>query len=398
MEEFVPSEQWPNGGVALKEALADARSVSAAAAFVTPSGARWLLKLLEPLDNVHVELIAQASGVAGQTGRDGEGEGLAQQREQGQAAALARGGRRRSRVRKAWATETRVTWWFQGQQVLAKGRRPRAGAETGQSELADGSTSEIISLYRAKKAAYKLRGNETQTKVPKQGGRSRVANPGLHTIHPRYQTIGVKAVGETEQPVREPNPVRRRHPSCAGHSEPEQHHPGSGESEGGGVSLAPPHLPGVFSAEFLEPELKEYWDRRRIPVGEDSADTDQAPALAGQDADAPSPDPPSLAQQIENPVGSELGGGLDQPLASDQSTDLLGSAGEQAHRESRTPTNFPRDHGQGIEAADRADHIRARVPELREADPARDDQLGSAVDQLVCRLDGLSYGRGRPVL
>jgi hypothetical protein len=61
--EFVPSEQWPNGGAALEEALADARSVSAAVAFVTPSGAKWLLELLEPLDNVHVELIAQAGGV-----------------------------------------------------------------------------------------------------------------------------------------------------------------------------------------------------------------------------------------------------------------------------------------------------------------------------------------------
>ena len=33
--------------------------------------------------------------------------------EEGQAAALAGGRRLRSRVRKAWATETSVTWWFQ---------------------------------------------------------------------------------------------------------------------------------------------------------------------------------------------------------------------------------------------------------------------------------------------
>ena len=32
---------------------------------------------------------------------------------EGQAAALAGGRRRRSRVRKPWATDTSVTWWFQ---------------------------------------------------------------------------------------------------------------------------------------------------------------------------------------------------------------------------------------------------------------------------------------------
>jgi hypothetical protein len=41
-----------------------------------------------------------------------EGLKLAQEREQGQAAALSLG-RWRSKVRKACATETKVTWWFQ---------------------------------------------------------------------------------------------------------------------------------------------------------------------------------------------------------------------------------------------------------------------------------------------
>lgn len=61
--ELIPSERWPHGRAALEAALEGARSLSAAVAFVTETGAERLIELTESRTGFEVELIAQAGGV-----------------------------------------------------------------------------------------------------------------------------------------------------------------------------------------------------------------------------------------------------------------------------------------------------------------------------------------------
>jgi HKD family nuclease len=60
---LVPSERWPSGREALQAALTDARSVSAALAFVTESGVAKLAELTQPLGALQLEVFARAGGV-----------------------------------------------------------------------------------------------------------------------------------------------------------------------------------------------------------------------------------------------------------------------------------------------------------------------------------------------
>jgi len=61
--DLVPSEHWPSGLSALEKAVEGARSLSVAVAFVTESGVAKLAEVLEPLGELHLEVVARAGGV-----------------------------------------------------------------------------------------------------------------------------------------------------------------------------------------------------------------------------------------------------------------------------------------------------------------------------------------------
>ena len=63
MAELVPSEEWAHGGSVVEATVAGARSLSIAVAFVTDSGADWLIERVKPLGGMKVELVARAGGV-----------------------------------------------------------------------------------------------------------------------------------------------------------------------------------------------------------------------------------------------------------------------------------------------------------------------------------------------
>lgn len=63
MSNLVPSSRWPSGFVALQAALEGACSVSVAVAFVTEAGVTKLAKLIDPLLEIDVEVVARAGGV-----------------------------------------------------------------------------------------------------------------------------------------------------------------------------------------------------------------------------------------------------------------------------------------------------------------------------------------------
>jgi HKD family nuclease len=63
MSDLVPSNRQASGFEALEYALAGARSISAAVAFVTESGVDSLAELMEPLGEVELEVVARAGGV-----------------------------------------------------------------------------------------------------------------------------------------------------------------------------------------------------------------------------------------------------------------------------------------------------------------------------------------------
>ena len=61
--DLIPSEHWPSGLAALEEAVAGARSLSVAVAFVTESGVAKLAEVLEPLGEFDLAVVARAGGV-----------------------------------------------------------------------------------------------------------------------------------------------------------------------------------------------------------------------------------------------------------------------------------------------------------------------------------------------
>jgi hypothetical protein len=61
--DLVPSQHWPSGLAALEAAVAGARSLSVAVAFVTEGGVAKLAGVLEPLGELDLEVVARAGGV-----------------------------------------------------------------------------------------------------------------------------------------------------------------------------------------------------------------------------------------------------------------------------------------------------------------------------------------------
>jgi HKD family nuclease len=63
MSQLIPSDEYLNGFAALEAAIKDARSISAAVAFVSEPGVQHLARLLDQRAETDVEIVARAAGV-----------------------------------------------------------------------------------------------------------------------------------------------------------------------------------------------------------------------------------------------------------------------------------------------------------------------------------------------